>query len=448
MEYGKEHTIYFLGIGGIGMSALARYFHYHGANVLGYDRISTPLTQKLEKEGIKVHYKDQPDQLPEKIDLVIYTPAIPHDLGEFVSLKKSGVPLMKRAAVLGAITKNIPTIAVGGTHGKTTITSMIAHLLHEATGKVTAFIGGLANNFKSNLVLTDQPDWIVVEADEFDKSFLQLQPMITLLSSMDPDHLDIYGSEEEMIMTYRQFIKKTLPQGKVIAHYGLKTGATSNEITYGINPQADIFAQNIHIREGRFYFEIVSKHFGIAATSLALPGRYNIENALAATAAALEAGIGLQQIASAIQSYSGVWRRFDIRINKPDFVFIDDYAHHPKELQSCIEAAREMYPGKKITGIFQPHLFSRTRDLLEGFAISLGLLDEVILLEIYPARELPIEGITSSLLLQKINCNKKVLLQKNEVLNYLIANPTDVLLTLGAGDIDKIVEPIQKHFEQ
>jgi len=448
MQYGRGHTIYFLGIGGIGMSALARYFKHKGANVEGYDRTSSMLTKKLEEEGIKIHYTDQPEYIPGKTDLVVYTPAIPETMEEFVFLKKSGIPMLKRAAVLGALTSNIPTIAIGGTHGKTTITSITAHLMHQANGKVTAFIGGLANNFNSNLVLALQTDWMVVEADEYDKSFLHLKPRISVLSSMDPDHLDIYGSESEMKRTFGQFVNNTQAEGKIIAHYGLQTGANGTVITYGIKPNADLFAQNIDIRNGRYHFEIVSKRHGSAFTSLSMPGRHNIENALAAAAAVLETGVNLNQIATHLQTYKGVWRRFDIRINRDDLVYIDDYAHHPTEIQSCIDAAREFYPGKKITGIFQPHLYSRTRDLLEEFAESLSQLDEIILLDIYPARELPISGISSQLLLDKINHPNKSLISMTEVTEFLSHRKPEVLVTMGAGDIDQLVEPIHKLFEQ
>ncbi|MDO8899621.1 MAG: UDP-N-acetylmuramate--L-alanine ligase [Bacteroidales bacterium] len=445
MKFEAKHTIYFLGIGGIGMSALARYFHLQGARIFGYDKTSTALTQQLELEGMTIHFEDDISLIPSKIDLVIYTPAIPADHKGFQYLRHQGVKMMKRAEVLGELSKDQPTIAIAGTHGKTTITSMLAHILSVSGKPITAFIGGIANNFSSNIVQHPNAEWFVVEADEFDKSFLNLRPDIAVISSMDADHLDIYESHSKMLENYAKFADNVSQDGCVVIKYGLNLSLSIQTITYGLNVNADVFAQNIRVENGRFVFELCASD-QIAEVRMLIPGRHNIENALAAAAVALQVGIEIDAISKALETYKGVYRRFDIRINTNQFVYIDDYAHHPEELRACISAARELFPGRKITGIFQPHLYTRTRDFMDGFSESLSQLDEVILLDIYPARELPIPGVTSSILLDNINLEKKCLISKDSLIAYLEKSRPDVLLTLGAGDIDQLVGPIQKHF--
>ncbi|MBK9291359.1 MAG: UDP-N-acetylmuramate--L-alanine ligase [Bacteroidetes bacterium] len=448
MQIEKGDKLYFLGIGGIGMSALARYFHAAGAEIHGYDKTRSIITESLENEGMVIHYTDSPELIPEDLRLAVYTPAIPKDLTEYQTLLQSGKPLMKRAEVLGTISRNIPTIAVAGTHGKTTVSSMIAHLLAQAGKPFTAFIGGIANNFRSNLVIQPNSQWLVVEADEYDRSFLQLKPHIAIVNSMDADHLDIYGSPEEMQETYRLFASSAGQGGKLIYRRGLPLSSISeNSQVFALDEPADFSAQNIRVEKELFRFTIKTPA-GDFETALGMPGHHNVLNALAATAACMTAGISPETIAAALPAYKGVWRRFDIIINRPDFLYVDDYAHHPEELRAAIETARNLRPCRHLTGIFQPHLFSRTRDFMDGFARSLALLDRLILLDIYPARELPIEGISSEVLLRKVPMKDKILLSPNEAIAFVKTHPTDVLMTLGAGDIDRMVEPLRKLFTE
>lgn len=446
MKYGKGHTIYFLGIGGIGMSALARYFHQQEAEIWGYDRVRSKLTDQLEKEGMHLHFEDDLNEIPRKIDLVIYTPAIPNNLEEFKYFSSQKVHMLKRAEVLGALTENFYTIAIAGTHGKTTITSMIAHILHTAGKKITAFIGGIANNFGSNLVADPDSEFMIVEADEFDKSFLQLKPEIAVISSTDADHLDIYKNHEILIHTFEEFILNIEPEGLLILKNGIELKRGSNYITYGFPSDSNVFADQINIGNGSFFFNLHLED-EITKVKMQVPGRHNIENALAAAAVASKLGIKSNIIALALSTYKGVWRRFDIKINTPSFVYIDDYAHHPAELHACISTVKELFPDKKITGVFQPHLFTRTRDLMDEFSQSLGLLDELILLDIYPARELPIPDVTSQALLEKIILKNKFLVPKQQLIAFIDKCKPQVLITMGAGDIDQLVEPIQHHFE-
>lgn len=443
----KGDILYFIGIGGIGMSALARYFLALGAQIHGYDKTPTPLTESLQREGMQIHFDDRPELIPSETKFVIYTPAVPATLNEFRTLKNSGKPMMKRAEVLGAISKAMPTIAVAGTHGKTTVSSMIAHILQHSGIPLTAFIGGIANNFGSNLVLNSNSQWLVVEADEYDRSFLHLMPQIAVITSMDPDHLDIYGSQEQMELTYRNFAARVPAQGRLIHRQGLPVNNTEAAcITFSVNSDADFTAHNIRVEDDRFFFDM-KFNGGSHPANIRIPGHHNVLNALAAAAVCMVAGVSPEAISSALSVYTGVWRRFDIIVNKPDFLYIDDYAHHPEELKAAIITARSLRPGKHLTGIFQPHLFSRTRDFMDGFAQSLSMLDELILLDIYPARELPIEGVSSQILLEKVSLRNKRLLSMEEAMDYLKEHPTEVLMTLGAGDIDRMVAPLKKIFE-
>ncbi len=433
--------IYFLGIGGIGMSALARFFNMQGCEVSGYDKTLTPLTSELEAEGILVHYDDRPELIPSDANLVVYTPAIPNDLNEFQFVQKEGFTLKKRAEVLGIITANIPTIALAGTHGKTTMTSIVAHVLHTAGINVTAFIGGIAKNFNSNFVLSCNPDFIVVEADEYDRSFLNLYPDIAVVSSMDADHLDIYGEKEQLTESFNLFAGQLKNGGKLISRSGLSIQTDKVHHTYG-GENATFAITNLKVDQGKFVYTVAQAGVELGVIEFGVPGRHNVENSLAALAVALEIGIPFEKIKEGLESYEGVARRFDFQIKKENLVFIDDYAHHPTELEACIHAVRELYPGKKVLGVFQPHLFTRTRDFADEFAKSLEALDVVILLDIYPARELPIVGINSMMLLKKIDKKEKYLFSKEDLIENVCGFNADVFLTLGAGDIDRLVDPI------
>ncbi|MBI9034047.1 MAG: UDP-N-acetylmuramate--L-alanine ligase [Bacteroidales bacterium] len=439
--------IYFLGIGGIGMSALARFFNMQACEVLGYDKTPTALTIALEKEGIDVHYDDFPDLILNDIDLVVYTPAIPNDLNEYQKVLSLKLPIKKRAEVLGIITADIPTIALAGTHGKTTMTSIVAHVLHSAGKNVTAFIGGIAKNFNSNFVLSPKPDYIVVEADEFDRSFLKLFPDIAVVSSMDADHLDVYGEKDQMAKSFNLFVNQIKNGGVLISKSGLNLHTNHKHLTYSSN-EGDLCLSGMKVENGKFVYSVQSKGKVLGEIKFGLPGLHNVENSLAAIAVALELGLSFSEIKRGLETYLGVHRRFDIQLNTKDVVFIDDYAHHPEELKACIHAVKELYPGKKILGIFQPHLYSRTRDFAEEFALSLESLDVIVLLDIYPARELPVPGVDSNMLLNLINSENKYLFSKTELLQKINEFDAYVFLTLGAGDIDRLVEPISRELSQ
>ncbi len=469
MNLGTVHSVFFIGIGGIGMSSLARYFRHIGAKVAGYDRTETALTKQLVAEGMAVHYEDIIALIPADAELVIYTPAIPKDHKQFNYLKNEGKLLvLKRSEVLEILTKDKFTIAIGGSHGKTTVTSMTAHVLTHSGYGCTAFLGGIATNYHSNFI-AGNPDVIVVEADEFDRSFLRLHPNITVITAVDTDHLDIYGSREAIEDTFVEFVSKLQPNGKVIAHQDvtiLPRIKDKEVLTYGIIDGADYQATNIQVAGGKFQFEVESeleseREKNQPATNvilsgaevrnsqlatLAMGGRHNVLNATAAMAVGLQLGISMDKIATAITSFKGIQRRFEYVINTPELVYIDDYAHHPEEIRACISGVRELFPGKRITAVFQPHLFSRTNDLYPGFAESLQLADEVILLNIYPARELPMLGVTSELILNAIEGTSKELVADANLIKVLASRPLEVLLTIGAGDIDKQVAKIKDYF--
>ena len=446
--------VYFLGIGGIGMSALARYFLAQGCKVIGYDKTKTTLTEQLENEGIAIHYSEDISQIPESIKnleeetLVVFTPAIPNDNKEFQFFAAKGIRLYKRAEVLGLISQNYFTIAIAGTHGKTTTSSMVAHVLNESGVDCIAFLGGISINFNSNLLLNNKAKIMVVEADEYDRSFLTLSPDIALVTSLDADHLDIYGDKNQMVATYAAFVDKIKPAGTLISkkqqltHLNKRTDI--NYLSYSVAESTDFFASKTEIAAGNYIVDINNQTSITKEVILGFPGIHNVENAIGAFAIADVMGIDKQKIKSALESYKGVKRRFETHIKTKNLVYIDDYAHHPSELAMCIKSVKELYPNKKITGIFQPHLYSRTRDFLEGFAESLSLLDELILLDIYPARELPIAGITSQLIADKATIANKCVVKKEELLTYLSGKKIEVLLTLGAGDIDVFVQPIKE----
>ncbi|MBK8920161.1 MAG: UDP-N-acetylmuramate--L-alanine ligase [Saprospirales bacterium] len=450
MNLNDIHTIYFIGIGGIGMSALARYFHGHGARVYGYDRSETDLTKALAAEGIQVHYEDDIRHIPTAVDLVVWTPAVPESHSELSWFRARGYPVKKRSEVLGFISQGKRCIAVAGTHGKTTTSTMVAYLLRSSGVDATAFLGGISANLGSNFV-EGKSDWVVVEADEYDRSFLQLYPEIAVLNSLDPDHLDIYGSPEAVVETYKQFVRQIKPGGALIYRHDLPLDDIAAELrasgrkvlTFGIGA-GDYAAHDIRVEQGQMVFGIKSTIFDWGDLQLAYPGRHNVENATAAWAAVQCAGAFTPGMAEALARYRGVRRRFEFIVRQPECVYVDDYAHHPAELEATITAARMLFPGRKITGIFQPHLYSRTRDFADGFAAALDLLDECLLLPIYPARELPIEGVDSEMIWKKMNLLNKKLVSKAEILTVIQRNRPQVLLTMGAGDIDTCIEPIKK----
>jgi UDP-N-acetylmuramate--alanine ligase len=446
---------YFLGAGGIGMSALVRYFNHYGKTVHGYDKTETELTRQLQSEGAVLHFhedealvKQLVSQYKKEEVLVIYTPAVPKDHTEFSWLQNNGYNLQKRAWVLGEITKQFKTIAIAGTHGKTTTTTLVTHILKTGGINCFAFLGGISQNYKTNLLLGDASDknaYVVVEADEYDRSFLTLHPYITVITSVDADHLDIYGDKDAMHQTYTQFASQVQKEGFLIVKKSVDNDLRLNNkrFIYSLNLGTEYSADAIEIIDGEFCYNINSPVEPVSHVAIGLPGLHNVENSIAAVAVAQQLGIKGDVINKALRSFKGVKRRFDYRVKSKSVVYIDDYAHHPEELRAAISAAKQLYPDKKVTGIFQPHLFSRTRDFADGFAESLDLLDVCVLLEIYPAREKPIEGINSQMLLDKMKCREKFLVKKENVLDFLKTNPPQVLMTLGAGDIDSLIEPIE-----
>ncbi|HEU4716323.1 MAG TPA: UDP-N-acetylmuramate--L-alanine ligase [Bacteroidia bacterium] len=466
MKLNAIRYVYFLGIGGIGMSALARYFQAAGKKVAGYDRTRTALTDELAAAGMEIHFEDDVKNIPaeyiagkEKL-LVVWTPALPPDHRELNFFRDGGFTLMKRARVLGIIAENSTTIAVAGTHGKTTTTTLTAHLLRTSGIDSSAFLGGISGNYHTNLLLGKNiakenvpagENILVAEADEYDRSFHWLHPEVAIVTSADPDHLDIYGNRNEMDESYRKFIsqvkRKLITRRKVLDQLGIPV--TEKVLTYSLEEDSsDAFAKEIRVEDGFYHFDLVIRGKKIEGLKLGLPGRHNVENAVAAVTAAKEFGIGDESVKSALASFRGVQRRFDIHLRDPECVYIDDYGHHPAELKACISSVRELFPGKKIAGVFQPHLYSRTRDFADEFAQSLDLLDAVFLMEIYPARELPVPGVTSSMLLGKINVHEKCLVSDDELLEKLRRAEFDVLITMGAGNIDRFVEPVTQMLKE
>jgi UDP-N-acetylmuramate--alanine ligase len=445
-------TVYFLGIGGIGMSALARYFMNKGWKIHGYDRTPTSLTEILIQEGMEVHFEDNPDLIPDQVDLVVLTPAVPYDHQELQFFRNKGVHIVKRAELLGMISKEYRTIAVAGTHGKTTTSTMITHLLLSSRIGCTAFLGGISKNYETNFVLSDTSDLLVAEADEFDRSFLHLQPETAIITSMDADHLDIYGDHGNLLNTFVEFAGNIKDGGNLIMKYGLDLpmdiSGRYSVYTYGLDQLADFHAENLALIDGLYHFDFTHPSGCMKDLVLGLPGKYNIENAVAALAICWLQRLSEPEVRTGLSSFKGVRRRFDIRVSKDRLVYIDDYAHHPEELSASISSARAMFSDRRITGIFQPHLFSRTRDFMDEFARSLELLDEVILLPIYPAREVPIPGISSDVLLSRIRKGNKKLVMKEELPGILDKNSLEVLMTLGAGDIDTLAGPIEKYLSE
>lgn len=457
MQLSQYDTVYFLGIGGIGMSALARWFNKQGMFVAGYDRTPTPLTNELEKEGIKIHFDDDVALIPARVDnqktLFVYTPAIPKDHKEYNYLKGKGYAILKRSEVLGLITKSHKTIAVAGTHGKTTTSSLITHILKVAGVNMVAFLGGVTTNYASNLISEGEANEntiVVAEADEFDRSFLKLFPDIAVITSVDPDHLDIYGNHQEVIKSFTDFTRQINKGGLLVKHESIR--AIDNELdgvevnTYGMS-RGQFFASRITTEGGFFEFNLVGYASEIEKIKLGVPGFHNMENAIAATIVAKHLGVDDASIKKALGSYTGVKRRFEFIIKRDDLVYIDDYAHHPTEITAFLSSLRAMYPGKKITAVFQPHLYSRTRDFAEGFSKSLSIADEVLLMDIYPARELPIPGVSSDMLFDAITSTVKVRCTKNDVVQRVEDMDVEVIATIGAGDIDTCVGSLKELLE-
>lgn len=449
-------AVYFLGIGGIGMSALARYYHALGYRVAGYDKTPSPLLEELQEAGIEVVYDDKLTSIPDSISrkdpddvLWVYTPAIPEDHPQLVFLKSKGVELLKRAQVLGRITKGRMTLAVAGTHGKTTTSTLLAHLLREGGIDCTAFLGGISGNYGTNYLQALNVDTapVVVEADEFDRSFLQLQPNKAIITSVDADHLDIYASAEEFRKGFEDFARLLPSDGLLVQKEGLELSSLARTYSYSVEGNGEYRAENIRIVGGTYHFDLVTNDTRIDDLTLGLPGRHNMENAVAASALALSMGVSRENLGKGLASFKGVKRRFEYIIKEKAQIFIDDYAHHPEELRACISSIRELYPNQAICGIFQPHLFSRTRDFMDGFAESLSLLDTCLLMPIYPARELPLKGIDSQVLLDKLTCREKLLLNPEEVLSWVSKHRPKLVVTLGAGDIDRLVPHIREELQ-
>ena len=442
-------NVYLIGIGGIGMSALARYFNHKGFLVGGYDKTSSELTRSLEDEGCLIHYEDLGSDLPTEFKnknntLIVFTPAIKEEMKELIYFTTSHFQIFKRSEVLGIITRYSKGLCVAGTHGKTTTSSMLAHILDHSSWKCNAFLGGIASNFDSNLVLSESSNWTVIEADEFDRSFLKLTPFSTIVTSVDPDHLDIYGTTEQFDEGFGQYTMKIEPGGILVEKEGLNLPTLAKKVSYSLNSEtADYSMFNLVFRDGYPFADVRLKSIFWMNVKLGIPGFHNAENALACIALLHELGMSVSEIQNGISSFIGVKRRFDYQIRTEDLIYIDDYAHHPSELKVLIESVRNLYPDKKITGIFQPHLFSRTRDFAVEFAAELSKLDELILLPIYPAREEPILGISSDWLFSKVILNKKFLFSASEALPYFNNFEKGVVLTIGAGDIDKIVSPLR-----
>lgn len=446
MELNKIHRIYFVGIGGIGMSAIARFFNEKGVKVSGYDKTSTGLTQQLEAEGIGIHYAEDLDQIDKAADLVVYTPAIPATQKELVYYRENGFEVVKRSDVLQEITRELFAITVAGTHGKTTVSTMIAHILRHTGYGCNAFLGGISSNYGRNF-WSSEKQVAVIEADEYDRSFLKLSPDVAVLTAMDPDHLDIYGTEEAVVEAFIQYTKNIKPNGTLLARFGLPRGAElegDNKLFYSLqNDAADIYGKNIRMDNGGYEFDVVEQDWLIDNVKLYIGGMHNVENAIAAIGVAHLLGISNEKIRAAVADFKGIRRRFEYLVKKDNVVYIDDYAHHPEELRALISSAKSLFRGKKCTVIFQPHLFTRTRDFADGFGESLSMADEVILLPIYPARELPIEGVTSEMIASRINGPEVKIIERDAVVTWLKEHPSQLLITAGAGDIDLLREPIQ-----
>lgn len=457
MDIQKITAVYFVGAGGIGMSALIRYFLSKGKRVAGYDKTASALTEELNKEGADIHYEDDIHRIPEYCKqaadtLVVYTPAVPDSHTELTYFRTNGFEVIKRARVLGEITKTSRGLCIAGTHGKTTTSSMTAHLLKQSHVDCNAFLGGILKNYESNLMLSDTSDLTVIEADEFDRSFHWLTPYMAVITSADPDHLDIYGTPEAYRESFEKFTSLIRPDGYLIVRKGIDITPRLQEgvklYTYSGTEKADFYAENIRIGNGQIVFDFIGPEIRIPDVHLGVPVKINIENGIAAMAIAWLNGATPDELKKGMASFAGPRRRFDFQLKTDHIVLIDDYAHHPAELEASILSVKELYAGCKVTGVFQPHLYSRTRDFADDFAASLSLLNELILLDIYPAREEPIEGVTSRMILDKVSIAAKKLVRKEELLSVLSAGNYEVVLMLGAGDIDRLVIPVKELFEK
>lgn len=454
MKLEHIHNVFFIGIGGIGMSALARYFKFLGIQVNGYDRTETSLTKKLVEEGIEIHYEDRIDYIPEKIlnsphkeSLIIYTPAIPGSHNQWNYFKEKGFKIYKRSEILGLVSKDKKGIAVAGTHGKTTVSTQIAHILKHSHLDCNAFLGGISNNYETNFIFSESSEYMVLEADEYDRSFLQLNPHIAVITSVEPDHLDIYGGFSTLKRNFELFTDLVDDDGILLIRKGtridVETKALQQKYYYSTTEYADFFAKNIRLENYRYIIDLVTPGAIIPDLEIGFPGYINVENTIAAAAVAYLSGASVSEIKEAVKSFSGVKRRFDHKIFDDKIIYIDDYAHHPSELKACLNSIRKLYLDKKVTGIFQPHLYSRTKDFADAFAQSLEILDRIILTDLYPAREEKIEGVSSEIIFNKIQNKNKVLIPKENIIDQLKDDESNVIVTLGAGDIDKEVEKIK-----
>ncbi len=455
----KMNEVYFIGIGGIGMSAIARFFHAGGVKVSGYDKTPTVLTKELEASGIAVHYEENVELIPKKVDLVVYTPAIPEDHKELVYYRENEYKVVKRSDVLQIISESSFNICIAGTHGKTTITTMVAHLLRDSGFGCNAFLGGIAVNYGTNF-WSSEKNVCVIEADEYDRSFLKLSPDVAIITAMDADHLDIYGTAEVMEQAFIDFSKRVRPGGILIRQFGLKRGKelkADQQLTYSLqNESADVYAANIRMMNGSYEFDVVLKDNMLENVKLNMGGMHNVENAVAAIAVASSLEIANDKIKTAVENFKGIKRRFEYIIKNERIVFVDDYAHHPEELRALINGAKTLFKQKKCTVIFQPHLYSRTRDLADGFAEVLDLADVVILLPIYPARELPVAGVSSEMILLKMKNDNKSVMTKGELMDWIKEKYVpkvnkefgEILITAGAGDIDMLIEPIKNELKE
>ncbi len=450
IELKKFDSVYFIGIGGIGMSSLARYFKQIGWHVEGYDKTPSALTDQLQQEGISIHFEDLAEQIPEAFNntdksLVVYTPAIPESFGELVYFKSIDANVLKRSEVLGLLTLETKGLCVAGTHGKTTTSSMLAHILNNSHVGCNAFLGGIASNFGSNILINKDSDYTVVEADEFDRSFLNLKPFAAIITSIDPDHLDIYENQQSFKEGFQQFAKLISSEGCLVIREGIILDSPSKQISYAIDSEtSDYQGYQLRYEQCTFVMDVKTPRNRYNSVELAIPGIHNAENALACIALAEFVGCSEQEIRNGLRTFKGVKRRFEYHVKTEKLIYIDDYAHHPTEIQALIKSVRLLYPGKKITAAFQPHLYSRTRDFFNEFVLELSKVDELVLLPIYPARELPIPGVNSNHLLDQLPLKSKVILSANQALTYLSTIEEGVILTIGAGDIDRIVEPLSK----
>ena len=456
LQFKDIKSVYFIGIGGIGMSALARFFCYEKLNVAGYDRVTTVLTKELEAEGIKIHYEDNIQNISteyrdKESTLVVYTPAILETHSELKHFRDQGFDVRKRAAVLGLISSGLNSVCVAGTHGKTTISSLTAHLYKQSSVGCNAFLGGIVNNYKTNFLHDSDSSYVVLEADEFDRSFLHLKPHFALLSAMDADHLDIYGDKESINSAFHEFVSKIEPGGVLVYKQGLPIEDVNSDIelfSYSIEEKADFSAFNLKLEDGIHRFDLHTPFGTIRGLKMGIPGLVNVENAVGAIALAMLGGVESDEIKAALPDFEGIRRRFQYRIKSDELVMIDDYAHHPEEINATFKSVKAIYPDRKVTAVFQPHLFTRTRDFAEEFANSLDQFDRILLLDIYPARELPIDGVTSQMIASMMKSPAVKVVKKADLFDALIEDENEVVLTLGAGDIDKEVPVLEKKFRE